>query len=363
MTPNLFRERIDRGGLAMMKRRVFLGRAVSAAALSQMRTAGAAEQKPAAHALEPLVWPVIARQSGIRSFDGHTNTVLDIVGRIGTPPSLVIFSEGNHLMALLSEEILGGFPAWAKSRPQYADLDVDNLVVATMPQPIIVQMVSSGAIALGNLTLDLSRASGLYPDIVMGGPAPLRALRKLGVLEPQASYFSKNRGRALLVRKGNPLGIHGLADVARAGARIAQADSVEAGARAGNRAAIEGLMGKAGADAFYAKEVEHFPGRLGITHRDVPEMIARGYADVGLTQYHLISYWTRTFPNHFELVPIAGAERFSVKIAFGRAVDPPRPRALKAFEEFFFSRARDVYPRYDFARMTDDEYGEALALG
>jgi hypothetical protein len=39
-----------------------------------------------------------------------------------------------------------------------------------------------------------------------------------------------------------------------------------------------------------------------------------------------------------------------------------RPRALKAFEEFFFSRARDVYPRYDFARMTDDEYGAALAL-
>jgi hypothetical protein len=37
--------------------------------------------------------------------------------------------------------------------------------------------------------------------------------------------------------------------------------------------------------------------------------------------------------------------------------------ALQAFEEFFFSRARDIYPRYDFVRMTDDEYGEALTLG
>jgi hypothetical protein len=26
----------------------------------------------------------------------------------------------------------------------------------------------------------------------------------------------------------------------------------------------------------------------------------------------------RTFPDHFELVPIEGAQRFSVKIAFGR---------------------------------------------
>jgi hypothetical protein len=223
-------------------------------------------------------------------------------------------------------------------------------------------MIRTGAIALGNLTLDLSRASGLFPDIVMGGPAPLQELRKLGVVEPQARYFSRNRGRALLVRRSNPLGIHRLADVARTGARVAQADLAEAGAWAGNRTAIEALIGKPAADAFFAREVEHFPGRLGITHRDVPEMIARGYADVGLTQYHLVSYWVRIFPNHFELVPIAGAGRFPVKIAFGRVTDPLRPEAAKAFEEFFFSRARDVYPRYDFARMADDEYGAALPL-
>jgi len=68
------------------------------------------------------------------------------------------------------------------------------------------------------------------------------------------------------------------------------------------------------------------------------------------------------FPNQFELVPIAGAERFPVKIALGRVTRPLRPEAAKAFEEFFFGRARDVYPRYDFARMTDDEYGAVLAF-
>jgi hypothetical protein len=51
-----------------------------------------------------------------------------------------------------------------------------------------------------------------------------------------------------------------------------------------------------------------------------------------------------------------------VKIALGRIIDPLRPRALEAFEEFFFSRARDVYPRYDLARMSDEEYGAPLAL-
>jgi len=45
-----------------------------------------------------------------------------------------------------------------------------------------------------------------------------------------------------------------------------------------------------------------------------------------------------------------------------QAVDPLRPRATKAFDEFFFSRARDVYPHYDFARMNDNEYGATVAL-
>ena len=350
----------------MVMRRAFLGGTAGAVTVggpkAQSATAmvqNAAVQTPA----EPLVWPVVTKPPpGIRSFAGHTDTVPDIVGRIGAPPSLVIFTEGNHLMVLLSDDIIGAFPTWAKSQSQFADLDLDNIMAVTLPQPIVVQMVRTGGIALGNLTLEVSRKSGFYPDIVMGGPDPLQDLRKLGVLEPRARFFSKNRGLALLVPKGNPLAIHGLNDIARAGARLAQPDVVEAGSRARYRAAVDELIGKSAADAFFAMEVRHFPGRLGITHRDVPEMVARGYADVGMTQYHLITYWTLVFPNHFELVPIAEAERFFVKIAFGRVVDPLRPRAAKAFEEFFFSLARDIYPRYDLARMSDDEYGATLTL-
>src|SRR5258708_27604205 len=177
---------------------------------------------------EPLVWPVVTKlQPGVRSFAGHTDTVHDIVGRIGTPPGLAIFTEGNHLMALLSDDIVGAFPSWARSQPRYAGLDLDNIVVVTLPQPIVVQMIRTGGIALGNLTLDVSRSSGFYPDIVMGGPDPLRQLRSLGGVEPRARSFSKNRGLALLVPKGNPLGIRGLADLARSAARPGQPRSLQ----------------------------------------------------------------------------------------------------------------------------------------
>src|SRR5205807_5029093 len=80
-------------------------------------------------------------------------------------------------------------------------------------------------------------------------------------------------------------------------------------ARARYRAAVDDLIGKPAADELFAAETPNFPGRIGIVHRDLPEMVARGYADVALTQYHLISYWTRIFPNHFALVPVSGAER------------------------------------------------------
>jgi extracellular solute-binding protein len=310
---------------------------------------------------EPLVWPVVTKlQPGIPSFAGHADDVLDVVGRIGTPPSLVIFTEGNHLMVLVSDDIIGVFPSWAKSQPQHADLDLGNIVVATLPQPVLVQAMRTGGIALGNLTLDVSRKSGFYPDIFMGYPEPLRQLRTLALVESQARFFCKNRGLALLVRKGNPLAIHGLTDAARTGTRIALPDSGDV--RAKCRAAADELLGKPAADAFFAAEVPSFPGRLGIMHRDLPEMVARNYADVAFTWYHLVSYWARIFPNHFALIPVSGAEPFFTQIAFGRVTNPLRPRAMKAFDEFFFGRAKDVYPRYDFARMSDDAFGVILGL-
>ena len=92
-------------------------------------------------------------------------------------------------------------------------------------------------------------------------------------------------------------------------------------------------------------------------------MVARGYADVAFTWYHLVSYWARIFPNHFADLPAPGAEPFFTRIAFARVNNPLRARAVKAFDEFFFGRAKDVYPRYGFARMNDDEYGVPFGLG
>lgn len=67
-----------------MNRRTFLGTTLGAAGLStcNARLAGAVAQNAAP---EPLVWPLVTKpQAGIRSFAGHTDTVLDVIGRLGT---------------------------------------------------------------------------------------------------------------------------------------------------------------------------------------------------------------------------------------------------------------------------------------
>jgi hypothetical protein len=352
-------------GTQDMQRRALLWGTMGAATVavsSAQSITRALAQSPIDHAPpEPLVWPALVKlPSDIRSFNGHTDTVLDVVGRIGAPPSLVIFTEGNHLMVLLSDDIIGAFPSWAKSQAEYADLDLDNIVVSTLPQPILVEAIRAGGIAVGNLMLEVSRRSGFYPDIFMSYPEPLRQLHGRGVVESQARFFCRNRGVTLLVRKGNPLGIRGLSDVLRPGIRIALPDAGDV--RAKCRAAADALLGKPGADALFAADVQSFPGRLGIMHRDLPEMVARSYADVAFTWHHLVSYWARIFPNHFEAVAVAGAEPFFTEIALARAVDPLRVRALQAFDEFFFSRAREAYPRHDFAPMNNDEFGKTLVL-
>jgi hypothetical protein len=63
-----------------------------------------------------------------------------------------------------------------------------------------------------------------------------------------------------------------------------------------------------------------------------------------------------------ERVRTVGVDREVVGKERVRAIGNERARATKAFEEFFFARAREVYPRYDFARMNDNEFGATLEL-
>jgi hypothetical protein len=62
------------------------------------------------------------------------------------------------------------------------------------------------------------------------------------------------------------------------------------------------------------------------------------------------------------MVTVPGADRFSSSLAVATT---RRRRALRrpAFSEFLFAIAREVYPRYEFAALSEAEFGASIALG
>ena len=296
------------------------------------------------------------------ALNGHTDTVPDIVGRLGAPIDLAIFTEGNHFPVLLGGEIMEPFRAWARARGKSAGLALDNIVVVTLPQPLIVAMLLGSAILLGNLTIEVSRASGFYPDIVMGGATPLMQLRKASIVEAEPRLFARNRGLSLLVAVGNPFDIRSLNDLARRNIRIVMASESEPGARQQYISALEGLIGQAATKSILRRETVTFPGRLGIQHRDVLQAIAGRDADVGIIFHHLARYFAATYPELCAMVRVPGAEKFSSTIVLARVIDPLRASAAEAFSEFFLGVAREVYPRYGFAMLSEAEFGAPIRL-
>jgi hypothetical protein len=311
-----------------------------------------------------VVWkPIVRPGLDVPALNGHTDTVPDIVGRIGGAISLAILTEGNHFPALLGDKILGPFRAWASRDPHYAGLDLGNIVVVTLPKPIIVAMLLKGAISLGNLTLEVSRASGFFPDIVMGGVAPLKELHTAGIVEDTALVFARNRGLSLLLRRGNPSAIHGLGDLARPEVRIIMAGANEPGARHQYIGALEAMLGRDVAHAVMARETVDFAGRLGIQHRDVPQAVTSGEADVGIIFHHLARYYANAYPELYEMLTVSGAEQFAGEIAMVPVMSPLRATAARAFAAYFLEVANAVYPRYGFATMSAAEFGAGVALG
>lgn len=310
-----------------------------------------------------LVWrPMVSPASEFPVLNGHTDTIPDIVGRLGSPIGLAIFTEGNHFPALLGGGIIDGFRAWARRQAEYAALPLDNIVIVTLPQPMIVRMLLGHGISFGNLTLEVSRTSGFYPDIVMAGAAPLKALRKASIVDADAHVFARNRGLALVIAAGDPLGIGTLEGLDRPDVRVVLASASEPGARQQYISALEGLLGQPRTQAVLARETLTFAGRLGIQHRDIPQAIAGGAADVGIIFHHLAQYYAAAYPQLCAMIAVPGAEQFSSTIAMASVNDPLRSAAAKAFSQYFLEAAREVYPRHGFAVMSATEFGATIGL-
>lgn len=211
---------------------------------------------------------------------------------------LVVFSDGNHHMAL--QEALQAFLA---GHPQ-----VDDIFYATTPPRVIAEALKAGSVRVGNLAI------AVKPHVFISPPQVLDRLVADGRMQSHRP-FARSRGSALLVTKGNPKGVHGIADLERRDVRVflsnpvAETVSYEAYAETLRKvAAREKVRLDFLESGGKSERVVHGES---IHHREAPQSVADGRADVAVVFHHLALRYVRIFPDLFEMVPLgrgAGAD-------------------------------------------------------
>jgi len=245
-----------------------------------------------------LPWPFeTATPAGaeqLRWLHHGSNISLDFHGDPVTA-GLVVFSDGNHHMALEAslQEFRNRFP------------EVNDIFYATTPPGVLVNYLKAGQMTLGNLTL--SR----LPDVFISPPNILQTLQQNGFVKSHQA-FMRSRGNVLLVRKGNPENIQGIADLLRDDVRLFISNPVTE--KASYDVYSETLRLFAQAQGLDMDDVEALLTDTGRTcfgelihHREAPQCLYDGRADVALIYYHLALRYTRIFPDLFDFIPLGSA--------------------------------------------------------
>lgn len=244
-----------------------------------------------------LDWPsetVLAQPSAGNAFKSASNIVLDFHGDPSTA-KLVVFSDGNHHMALLP-----AMKAFYKANPEVTDI-----FYATTPPGPIIAMLKAGALNIGNLTLSV------MPHVFISPPAVLDQLQAEGWVRAHG-LLARNQGSVLLIPKGNPKSIFGVEDLMRQDVRLFISNpDTESVSHQGYRQTLEAMaLDKGIAPEVFSKAVFENTVVWGrrVHHREAPEALASGSADIAIIYYHLALRYVRIFPDGFDFVPLGGTK-------------------------------------------------------
>jgi hypothetical protein len=221
-----------------------------------------------------------------------SNRLLDFHGD-PLAAELVVFSDGNHHMAL--ERSLKLF---SQVHPGVGEI----FYVTTPPAPILT-LLRDGRLKIGNFVLTVS------PHLFLSPPSVLDSLVQEGHM-PGHRPFMKNRGSVLLVSKGNPKQIVHVGDLARDDVRLFLSNPrTETVSYEGYADTLKALAAGEGSDLSFLDR----PAASGkivfghsIHHREAPEAVASGVADVAVVFYHLALRYLKIFPERFDMIPLGG---------------------------------------------------------
>ncbi len=184
-------------------------------------------------------------------------------------PLLVLYASGNYFFAMA-----GLVQAFGDAHPAYKG----RVFYETLPPGLLMkQLAEGGTVTSGNLTFTVR------PDVIMAERGASDAWVKDGRLTTPVVSFATN-DLTIMVPKGNPAHIAGLADLGRAELAVVMPNPAFEGVAAQIRASLVRVGGEALAKAVYDTKVADGSTVLTrIHHRQTPLFLMQGLAQAGVT--------------------------------------------------------------------------------
>lgn len=249
-------------------------------------------------------------------------------------PLLVVYVGGNYFFAMAP--LVHAFEA---RYPQYRG----RLYWETIPPGLLVrQMQAGGRVTVGNMSWTAKA------DVYLAGLGAVEREIKEGLLVAPALPYVSNT-LTIMVRRGNPAHISGLADLGAAGVRLAMPDPEFEGIAQQIRASLQKAGGAALARAVYVAKVRDGTTRLTrIHHRQTPLWIMQCRVEAGVT-WRSEAIFQEQVGHPIAHVDIPEAHNSTGVYAGAVAKDAPHPEAARLWLQFIRSpESLAVFERYGF---------------
>ena len=301
-------------------------RLLLAVATCMLSVAASATDKP--DFLPPWNPPPAGLQFSVPPFDAIADLHGDIVD-----PQLVVFFAGNQFMVV--HDLMDAFKL---ARPTY-----QRIFVETLPPGILAKQIESGSLVMGNLRITLQ------PDVYTAGKNAIAEKQKEHDWFVDSYDYARNP-LAILVAKGNPKHITGLADLGRSDVRVSMPNP----AWEGIAKQIEASYRKVGGDALdhtimQTKVADGTTFLTRIHHRQSPLRVLQGESDAAPV-WSTEAYFQQQILHHpVETIAIPDAQNAVATYTAARLKNAPHEQAAKDFMAFLQTpAAAAIYRKYGF---------------
>jgi ABC-type molybdate transport system substrate-binding protein len=255
-----------------------------------------------------------------------------------TDAKLVVLIGGNQFFVL--PKLIAGFEA------QHPELR-GHIFYETLPPGILrKQIASNGTLTLGNFTLQVQ------PDVYEAGARVLKEMAQQQQVETPVQYATNDL--AIMVRAGNPKGIHSLNDLGRDGVKLSMPNP----AWEDVAHQIGDSLRKAGGEQLYhqvyqAKVSSGDTYLTHIHHRQTPMRIMDGKADAGVTWASEVKFQEQ-IGNPITGVTIPASQNTTATYAAAALRNAPHPEAARAWVAYLTSpEAQAAYHSFGFRSIPE----------